>query len=118
VKFLIDRCTGRRLADWLRASGHEVLEARERGPDPGDATILVWAASEQRVLVTMDKDFGNLVFLQGGRHCGLVRLPDIPAQARIEMMEQILDRHAADLAAGAIITVRGNRIRVAHPPRS
>jgi len=118
VKFLIDRCAGRRLADWLRASGHEVLEARERGADPGDATILVWAASEQRILVTMDKDFGNLVFLQGGRHCGLVRLPDVPAQARIEMMEQILDRHAADLIAGAIITVRGSRIRVAHPPQS
>lgn len=81
VRFLIDRCAGRRLADRLRELGHDVLESRERGSDPGDPTILIWAASEQRILVTMDKDFGNLVFLQGERHRGLVRLPDVPAQA-------------------------------------
>lgn len=117
MKFLIDRCAGRRLADWLRGLGHDVLESQERGSDPGDSTILIWAASEERILVSMDKDFGNLVFLQGERHCGLVRLPDVPAQARIAMMEQVLERHAEDLAAGAVITVRGSRIRVAHPYR-
>jgi predicted nuclease of predicted toxin-antitoxin system len=62
----------------------------------------------------MDKDFGNLVFLQRERHCGLVRLPDVPPQVRIELMKQILERHANDLVAGAIITVRGSRIRVTY----
>src|SRR5207249_12154215 len=33
VKFLIDRCAGHRLAEWLRAQGHDVVESRERGPD-------------------------------------------------------------------------------------
>jgi predicted nuclease of predicted toxin-antitoxin system len=117
VRFLIDRCAGRRLADRLRELGHDVLESQERGSDPGDPTILLWAASEQRILVTMDKDFGHLVFLQGERHCGLVRLPDVPAQSRIEMMEQVLERHAEDLVIGAVITVRGSRIRVAYPYR-
>ena len=63
MRFLIDRCAGRRLADWLRQQEHDVLESQERGADPGDRTLLVWAHSEQRVLVTMDKDFGKLVFL-------------------------------------------------------
>ena len=115
MKFLIDRCAGRRLAEWLRGLGHDVLESRERGSDPGDSGILAWAVSEERVLVSMDKDFGNLVFLQRERHCGLVRLPDVPPQLRIELMRQILDRHASDLAAGAVITVRGSRIRVTYP---
>ena len=36
MKFLIDRCAGHRLADWLRLQGHDVIESQERGPDPGD----------------------------------------------------------------------------------
>jgi predicted nuclease of predicted toxin-antitoxin system len=91
------------------------VESQDRGSDPGDATILVWATSEERILVTMDKDFGNLVFLQGGRHSGLVRLPDVPSQARIGLMGQVLEHHAEDLAAGAVVTVRGSRIRVTKP---
>ena len=36
MKFLIDRCAGRLLADWLRKQGHDVVESHELGPDPGD----------------------------------------------------------------------------------
>lgn len=112
MKFLIDRCAGRRLAEWLRQEGHEVVESRERGPDPGDRTLLDWAASEERVLVTIDTDFGGLIFAGGMLHCGLVRLPDVPAVRRIEMMRQVLEKHAVELEAGAIVTVRGGRIRI------
>lgn len=62
VKFLIDRCAGHRLAEWLRQQGHDVVQSRERGPDPRDRILLAWAASEQRILVTMDKDFGEFIF--------------------------------------------------------
>ena len=46
MKFLIDRCAGRRLAEWLRQVGHEVVESRERGTDPGDRALLEWAATD------------------------------------------------------------------------
>jgi predicted nuclease of predicted toxin-antitoxin system len=65
MKFLVDRCAGRRLADWLRSEGHDVIESRERGADPGDRTLLEWAAGEGRVLVAIDTDFGALVFVEG-----------------------------------------------------
>lgn len=112
MKFLVDRCAGHRLAEWLRKSGHDVVESRERGPDPGDAVILRWAADDRRVLVTIDTDFGRIVFAEGALHCGVVRLPDVPAPARIALMAQVLERHAQDLEAEAIVTVRGGRIRV------
>ena len=64
MKFLVDRCAGRRLAEWLRSQGHDVVESRERGPDPGDRILLQWAADEERVLVTIDTDFGELLFLE------------------------------------------------------
>ncbi len=61
--------------------------------------------------MTIDTDFGALVLVAGAQHAGLVRLPDVPAAARIALMEQILARHSeADLADG-IVTVRGSRIR-------
>ncbi len=112
MKFLVDRCAGRRLAEWLRSQGHDVLESRERGADPGDNVILEWAVSENRVLVTMDKDFGGLVFEEHKAHCGLVRLPDVPAERRIELMETLLREHLPSLMSAAVITVRGGRVRV------
>jgi predicted nuclease of predicted toxin-antitoxin system len=60
MKFFIDRCAGRRLAAWLRDQGRDVAEAQERGPDPGDRELLATAAAEGRMLVTMDKDFGDV----------------------------------------------------------
>jgi hypothetical protein len=33
MKFLVDRCAGRKLAEWLRGQGHDVLESQSLGPD-------------------------------------------------------------------------------------
>lgn len=74
--------------------------------------MLQWAVAEQRVLVTMDKDFGELVFRHGARHHGLVRLPDRPAASRIALMQDVLEKHLDELAGGAVITVRGDRVRI------
>lgn len=114
MKFLVDRCAGRRLADWLRGAGHDVAECGARGPDPGDHAILSWAADEGRVLITIDTDFGRIVFLEGARHCGVVRLPDVPARERIVLLAQVLEHHGEELEAAAIVTVRGGRIRISH----
>lgn len=60
----------------------------------------------------MDKDFGKFLFLEGQPHCGLVRLPDVLAEERIRLMDHILANYSAELAEGAVITVRGDRIRI------
>ena len=112
MKFLVDRCPGRKLADWLRRQGHDVAEARLLVADPGDAILLQTAAKEGRILVTIDTDFGHLVYVTGSQHAGMIRLPDVPAQERIRLMEIILNRYQSDVEGGAIITVRGQRIRV------
>lgn len=82
------------------------------GEDPGDEALLKRAAAEGRVLVTIDKDFGKFLYLKGEGHRGLVRLPDVLTEARIRLMEQILTDHGTDLAKGAVVTVRGERIRI------
>jgi predicted nuclease of predicted toxin-antitoxin system len=116
MKFLMDRCAGHRLAKWLQLNGHDVLESRSFGPDPGDHALLKIAVAEQRILVTIDTDFGELVFVDAVPHCGIVRLPDVPAGQRIALMQQVLERYTAELASAAIITVRGGKIRISRTP--
>ena len=112
MKFLVDRCAGAKLAQWLRDQGHDVLEMGGGEPDPGDEELLARATAEQRALVTLDKDFGALVFAQGAAHAGIVRLPDVPAEQRIALMSHLMAAHEKDMSEGAIVTVRGDRIRV------
>ena len=59
MRFLIDRCAGTFIAEWLRTQGHDVVESRERGPDPGDRVLLEWAAQESRILITMTQTLDN-----------------------------------------------------------
>ncbi|HUE82185.1 MAG TPA: DUF5615 family PIN-like protein [Pyrinomonadaceae bacterium] len=117
MKFLIDRCAGRLIAQWLRSEGHDVVESRQRGPDPGDRVLLEWAASESRILITIDTDFGQLVFVENAPHCGLIRLPDVPAKERVRLIEDLLVRFSMQLEESAIITVRGGRVRVSKSPQ-
>jgi predicted nuclease of predicted toxin-antitoxin system len=62
--------------------------------------------------VTMDKDFGVFIFLDKAPHCGIIRLPNVPADRRIQLMEKVLKDHCTELLNRAIVTVRGGRIRV------
>lgn len=118
MKFLVDRCAGHRLAQWLRGQGHDVREATQVSPDPGDQALLRWAVREGRVLVTIDCDFGFLIFHGDEPHTGIVRLPDVPAGQRIVLMAQLIERYAADLADRAILTVGTERVRVSRTPRN
>ena len=117
MKFLVDRCAGRRLAVWLRDHGHDVREVEAGPPDPSDAELLHIAHNESRILITLDSDFGALVYLGGAGHHGIVRLPDVPAAERIALMTVVLERHSEAELAQAVVTIKGNRIRVSRTSR-
>ncbi len=51
----------------LRQNGHDVLWIREAAPGSPDHEVLVRAASQSRLLITFDKDFGELVFRRGAK---------------------------------------------------
>jgi len=116
MRFLVDRCAGRRLAEWLSSQGHDVLESRTLGPDPGDRALLETASEQGRILITIDTDFGQIIYLDRVAHSGIIRLPDVPSERRITLMEALLREHSQDLNAGAIITIRGERVRISKSP--
>ena len=117
MNILVDRCTGRRLAEWLRIEGHDILGAWEPGVHPGDQALLEHAEAEQRIRVTLDTDFGELIHLYNMPHSGLVRLRDVPVERRIALMTEVLEQHQDALDTGAVVTVRRRRIRVSRWPR-
>ena len=86
--------------------------------DPGDDEILARAHQEKRVLVTLDKDFGELAVIHGHPHSGIIRLVNWSALQQASICLTVLARYGDDLQNGAIVTAEPHRIRVrpANPP--
>ena len=112
MKVLLDTCVWSGAADELTNAGHDVVWAGEWPSDPGDEEILALAYRQGRILVTLDKDFGDLIFAQHRTHGGVVRLVGFRARQQGPACVVILEKYAAELAAGAFVTVEPGRVRV------
>lgn len=99
----------------LIAAGHETIWAGDWPSDPGDEEILVRAHTEGRILVTLDKDFGELAIAQARMHRGIIRLVNIAARRQGFLCAHVLESHSEDLLNGAIVTVEAGRLRVRMP---
>ena len=113
MKFLLDACASSGpLIAALKKLGCDVLSVRDRMPQASDEEVLALAVEEDRVLITEDKDFGELVFLRGLPHPGIVRLIEMTPAERANIMGTLLQRHAGAMRDGAIIVVSKERIRI------
>jgi predicted nuclease of predicted toxin-antitoxin system len=74
------------------------------------------AEAENRILITIDTDFGELIYLEEVPHAGLVRLPDVPAAQRIALLVEVIERFREAMESQAVVTVSGDRIRISYPP--
>ena len=112
MKVLLDTCVWGGVRKPLRDAGHDVIWAGEWSEDPGDEEILARAHGESRVLVTLDKDFGELAIVRGREHSGIVRLVALSTTQQAEMCVAVLAKYGSDLEAGSIITVEAGRVRI------
>lgn len=117
MRVLLDTCVSGGVREALRALGHDVVWTGEWQTDPGDKEILDLANEEGRVLVTLDKDFGELAVVHNRPHCGIVRLVDFSARDQARVCLSVLERYGSELLDGAIITAEPGRIRI-RPPNS
>jgi len=115
MKVLLDTCVWGGAVKDLRSAGYDTVWAGEWEEDPGDEEILASAHSERRVLVTLDKDFGELAIVHRFPHSGIIRLVNFPARQQGLVCLKILARYGKELLSGAIITVDSRRIRVRPP---
>ena len=98
----------------LRQSGHQVLSIAESAPGISDSRVLARALYEQAILLTEDKDFGDLVFRQGNPHFGvvLVRLSGLtPTEKAVIVVHHITNRGSDFEMAFSVITNPSVRIR-------
>ena len=77
MKILLDTCIWGKVKLELINAGYDVVWSGDWQQDPGDEAILAIAFQEQRVLVTLDNDFGKLAVFRGLQHCGIVRLVNL-----------------------------------------
>jgi predicted nuclease of predicted toxin-antitoxin system len=115
MKVLLDSCVWGGVRDALIAAGHDALWTGDWAEDPGDDEILAYAYREARALVTLDKDFGRLLFFQGRPHAGIVRLVSLSTRQQVQACLQVLAEHGPELAHGAVITVESDRVRIRRP---
>jgi len=112
MRILLDTCVWGGALRVLEAEGHDVIWAGEWPEDPGDEEILARAFSENRVLVTLDKDFGELAILRETPHHGIIRLVGFGAREHASVWLRVLEIYGAELEAGAIVTAEPGRLRI------
>lgn len=96
----------------LRAKGHDVLWVRTEAPGIPDAEVLARAQAERRLLLTFDKDFGELAFSSRlPAECGviLLRISARSPKYVAQMVAKVLDAPVAWV--GMFSVVEEDRIR-------
>jgi len=102
------------IIDQLRVDGHTVRAIRETDQGLVDPDVLAIAVNEQSLLLTQDKDFGELVVRFGMKHCGivLIRLAGMAIRSRSQVVCELLRDHAKELPMAFTVISRGGvRIR-------
>jgi predicted nuclease of predicted toxin-antitoxin system len=114
VNVLADESIDRQIVDRLRQDSHVVRYVAEMDPGISDDTVLDLANREGALLLTADKDFGELVFRQRRMAVGvvLVRLAGLSPTRKGEIVASAIGRHAMELPhAFAVITPGMIRVR-------
>jgi predicted nuclease of predicted toxin-antitoxin system len=90
VRFLADESCDFGVVRALRAAGHDVSSVAEIARGAKDLQVIRRAQEERRILLTEDKDFGQLVYAGGKGGAGVVLLR-FPAPARRQAPPAVLD---------------------------
>ena len=114
MRFLVDECTGPAVARWLLSESHEVFSVYDEARGMTDEDVLAKAYSENWMLITNDKDFGEMVYREKKLHRGviLLRLQDERAASKIDAGQKLLASYAEQLP-NAFVVVTEMQIRFA-----
>ena len=115
MRFLLDQSAEARIGTFLLSLGYDATRVgRDYPPGLPDEEVLAIAVREQRILITNDSDFGELIFKMHHPHTGVIylRFPlDTTSSQKIAAIERLLSTHAEDLDKYLTVSPRGVRVR-------
>jgi predicted nuclease of predicted toxin-antitoxin system len=119
MRFLADMGVASRVVEWLREQGYDARHLREeqlqRLPDD---QIFRKAVAENRVVLTLDLDFGEIVAFSGQQNVSVVlfRLQNTRAPHVIDRLRVVLQEALSALEQGAVVVVEESRFRIRRLP--
>lgn len=113
LKFLIDVGVGKNIENYLKTQKYDSKNVRDIDSRMPDEDIIRLAASEDRMVITMDKDFGELVYHSEMEHCGvlLLRLEDAAGAEKLEVVNYILSNYS-DKIKNNFCVYQNHRFRI------
>lgn len=113
MKFLADECCDLSMILYLREEGHQVDYIQENNPGVTDTEVLEKAYREKRVLITEDKDFGELIYRFRKPAFGIIllRFDPLDQNNKIQKMGYIASQLQSKLE-GNFLVVNSEKIRI------
>lgn len=99
LKFLIDVGVGKGIERYLLEEGYDTKAVRDIDSRMEDENIIHTAVTENRMVVTMDKDFGELVYHCSMKHCGvlLLRMEDATGTEKLQVVKNIMENYSSQI---------------------
>jgi predicted nuclease of predicted toxin-antitoxin system len=114
MRFLVDASSDARIVAHLRSLGHDVTRVGTEYPRSlTDQEILALAHREQRILITDDRDFGDLLFRLRRPHAGVIffRLETTKFAVLARRLDAVLANHQHQLDRFLVVTRTAVRVR-------
>ncbi len=119
MRFLADESCDFRVVQALRAAGHEVAAVIESARGADDSSVIDIALREQRIFLTEDRDFGQLVYASAKPTCGVILLR-FPSAARAGMPATVVELVAkyGEKLRESFVVLQPGRIRFGANPEA
>jgi predicted nuclease of predicted toxin-antitoxin system len=114
MSFLADESIDQPIVKALRDNGYKVLAIAEIKPGIADEAVAALAIENKALLITADKDFGELAFQKRIFPLGVVllRLSGLPSKMKAQIVSTAIDKHHKELINSfTVVTINTIRIR-------
>jgi predicted nuclease of predicted toxin-antitoxin system len=117
MRFLVDESCNATIAGSLRDRGHDVLLVANLAPRATDVHVIELAVADRRVLLTEDKEFGQMVYASGTPRWSVILLRYKPAAKAtvIETLVELVSQKGEEIT-GRFVVVQPGRIRLGGSP--
>ena len=112
MKFLADECCDAELVSFLRSEGHDVLYIIEFKRGASDKEVLEKAFAEERIIITEDKDFGELVhrFKKPAYGIVILRFEVHESHLKCSRLKRLMDEYSLKLE-GHFVVIDSEKFR-------